>query len=82
MSSRGLSVRSTRAHDLARRLAKQEGSTMTAVVERALTLYAEQVDGQEPAADFFARLSNDHGVDIDLDLIIREGRKPHDGPDL
>lgn len=55
---------------------------MTAVVERALALYAEQVDGREAADVFFARLSNEHGVDLDLDRIIREGRKPHGGLDL
>jgi hypothetical protein len=35
-----------------------------------------------PAASFYARLVNDYGSDLDLEVVIRENRKINPGPEL
>lgn len=81
MSEPQLSVRSSKARDLAHRLARRERRSIADIVERALEAYEVSETGREPAASFYARLS-ENGVDIDLEAVIREDRKPHHGPDL
>ncbi len=77
-----LSVRSAKARDLAHRLARRERRTVSSVVERALEAYESREAGREPAADFYARVSADHGEDVDLEALIRADRRPNPGPDL
>ena len=36
----------------------------------------------EVASDFYARLSREHGSDVDLDAVIQEGRQSYPGPEL
>jgi len=76
-----LSVRSAKARDLAHRLARRERRSIADIVERALEAYEVREAGRKPAAAFYARLSR-QGTDVDLDAVIREGRKAHEGPDL
>jgi hypothetical protein len=73
-----LSVRSAKARDLARR----EHRSIADVVERALEAYEIREAGREPAAAFCARLTNDYGSDLDLEVVIRENRKVDPGPEL
>jgi hypothetical protein len=82
MAEPQLSVRSAKACDLARRLARREHRSIADVVERALEAYEIREAGREPAATFYARLTNDFGSDLDLEVIIRENRKIHPGPEL
>lgn len=82
MAEPQLSVRSARARDLAHRLARRENRSIADIVERALAAYETQEAGREPAADFYARMANDFGDDIDLNAVIREGRQPDPGVDL
>jgi hypothetical protein len=82
MAEPQLSVRSAKARDLARQLAHKEQRSIAHVVERALELYAQHEHGRESAHDFYARISRDYGVDIDLDAIIRKDRVDHSGPDF
>lgn len=82
MAAPQLSVRSSKARDLAHRLARRENRSIAEVVERALEAYEIREAGREPAASFYARLSARTGTDIDLDAVIREGRRPHKGLDL
>jgi len=77
-----LSVRSSKARDLAHRLSRRENRSIADIVERALELYETREAGHEPAEHFYRRLSAECGVDIELDAMIREGRKPHQGIDL
>ena len=77
-----LSVRSAKARDLAHRLARREKRSIADIVERALEFYEIREAGREPAASFYARLSTNFGVDIDLDDLIRQERRVHSGPDL
>lgn len=70
-----LSVRSAKARELAHRLARRERRSIADIVERALEAYEIREAGREPAAAFYARLSNDCGSDIDLETVIRESRK-------
>ena len=77
-----LSVRSAKARDLARRLARRERRSIADVVERALEAYEIREAGREPAPAFYARLARDCGADIDLEAIIRENRAPNSGPEL
>jgi hypothetical protein len=86
MAEPQLSVRSARARDLAHMLAKRERRTVAQVVEKALEAYAQKpTDTRESTREFLDRLlkldANDT-VDIDLEAVIREGRKPHSGIDL
>lgn len=82
MAEPQLSVRSARARDLAHRLARRENRSIADIVERALEAYEIREAGREPASAFYGRLSESCGTDIDLDAIIREGRKVHAGPEL
>jgi hypothetical protein len=82
MAEPQLSVRSAKARDLAHRLARREHRSIADVVERALEAYEVREAGREPAAAFYARLSVDHGSDVDLEAVIRESRRVHSGPDL
>lgn len=82
MAEPQLSVRSAKARDLAHRLARRENRTIADVVERALEAYEVREAGREPAAAFYARLAAEAGTDIDLEAVIREGRRPHPGPKL
>ena len=82
MAAPQLSVRSAKARDLAHRLARRENRSIAEVVERALEAYEVREAGREPAARFYARLAAEAGTDIDLDAVIRAGRKPHEGIDL
>ena len=77
-----LSVRSAKARDLARRLARRERRSIADVVERALEAYEIREAGREPASVFYARLANEHGSDLDLEAVIRESRKLNSGPEL
>lgn len=77
-----LSVRSAKARDLAHRLARRERRSVADVVERALEAYEIREAGREPASAFYARLSNEHGSDIDLEAVIRQSRKIDRGPKL
>jgi hypothetical protein len=81
MAEPQLSVRSAKARDLAHRLARRERRSIADIVERALEAYEVRETGREPAAVFYERLSRD-GVDIDLEEVIREDRRPHEGADL
>lgn len=83
MAEPQLSVRSGRARDIAHRLARRERRTIAEIVERALEAYEVREAGREPAAEFYARLrAPSDEDDVDLELIIRENRKPHSGVDL
>jgi hypothetical protein len=82
MAEPQLSVRSARARDLAHRLARRENRSIADVVERALEAYEVRETGRETARDFFKRLTEDYGTDIDLEAVIKESRKTHSGPDL
>lgn len=77
-----LSVRSSRARDLAHRLARRENRSVAEVVERALEAYEVRETGREPAESFYARLSAEAGTDLDLTEIIAAHRSPHKGPEL
>jgi hypothetical protein len=82
MAEPQLSVRSAKARDLARRLARREHRSIADVVERALEAYEIREAGREPAPVFYARLVSDHGSDLDLQAVIRETRAIHRGPEL
>ncbi|AEQ51055.1 type II toxin-antitoxin system VapB family antitoxin [Pelagibacterium halotolerans] len=82
MAQPQLSVRSSKARDLAHRLAQRENRTIAEVVERALEAYEIRETGQEPAADFFRRLNAECSTDVDLDKVLAEIRKPYKGIDL
>ncbi|MER8367663.1 type II toxin-antitoxin system VapB family antitoxin [Mesorhizobium sp. M0991] len=72
MTDPQLSVRSGKARDLARRLARRQNRTIVDVVERALEYYELREAGREPASIFYRRLSAQSGTDIDLDAVIHE----------
>jgi hypothetical protein len=82
MAEPQLSVRSARARDLAHRLARRENRSIADIVERALEAYEVREAGREPAQAFYQRLAEEHGADIDLDAVLREQRRPHEGIDL
>lgn len=82
MAEPQLSVRSARACDLAHRLARRENRSIADVVERALEAYEVREAGREPASSFYGRLSTRSGTDLDLEAVVREGRRPHRGIDL
>ncbi len=82
MAEPQLSVRSAKARELAHRLARRQKRSIADVVERALEAYEIREVGREPASSFYARLSANHGTDVDLEAVIRETRRPHSGPDL
>ncbi|MDG4884835.1 type II toxin-antitoxin system VapB family antitoxin [Mesorhizobium sp. WSM4884] len=82
MAEPQLSVRSAKARDLAHRLARRENRSIADIVERALESYEIREAGREPASTFYARLAANYGADLDLEKIIREGRRVHTGPEL
>lgn len=82
MAEPQLSVRSARAREMAHRLARRERRSVAEIVERALEAYDIAQTGREPAQDFYARVSREFGVDIDLEKVIRENRVPNKGIDL
>jgi hypothetical protein len=82
MAEPQLSVRSAKACDLARRLARREHRSIADIVERALEAYEIREAGREPAAAFYARLANEYGSDVDLEAAIRDDRKLHSGPEI
>lgn len=77
-----LSVRSARARQLAHELAKRERRTVAEVVERALEEYAAHQTGRAPAAEFYRELNRRFATDLDLDEVVRSGRRAHVGVDL
>jgi hypothetical protein len=81
MAEPQLSIRSAHAKKVAHRLAKKERRSISKVVEQALDLYERSTlePPKETAGEFWNRMSRDYGTDIDLDAVIREGRKPHKG---
>ena len=81
MGAPQLSVRSAKAIEIAHRLARRENRTVASVVERALEPYEASETGREPIGKFLERLA-ENAVDIDLEEVIQEGRKPHHGPDF
>lgn len=82
MAEPQLSVRSAKARDLARRLARRERRSIADIVERALEAYEVREAGREPAAAFYARLAKDYGSDVDLEATVRQNRQGHSGPEL
>lgn len=82
MAEPQLSVRSAKACDLARRLARREHRSIADIVERALEAYEIREAGREPASAFYSRLTNEYGSDFDLEIAIRENRKIERGPEL
>lgn len=82
MAEPQLSVRSAKARDLAHRLARRENRSIADVVERALEAYEVREAGREPAASFYQRVTQSYGTDLDLESVIREGRRIDPGPDL
>lgn len=82
MAEPQLSVRSAKARDLAHRLARREHRSIADIVERALEAYEVREAGKEPAVDFYTRVSENFGTDIDLEEVICENRKIHPGPEL
>lgn len=82
MAEPQLSVRSSKARNLAHRLARRENRSIADVVERALESYEVREAGREPAMAFYQRLSVQSDSDVDLEAIIRENRRPHRGVEL
>lgn len=84
MAQPQLSVRSSKARDLAHRLAQRENRTVAEVVERALEAYEVREAQREPAADFFRRLVEDNPIDedVDWDEILAVHRQPYKGPEF
>jgi hypothetical protein len=82
MAEPQLSVRSSKARDLAHRLARRENRTIAEVVERALESYEVREAGREPAAKFYERIVKDYATDIDLEELIRADRSSNPGSDL
>ena len=64
------------------KIGPREKRTVAEVVERALEAYDSAQTGREPASGFYARLSRQYGVDLDLDAVVRDARRPHSGPEL
>jgi len=67
MAEARLTVRSSKARNMARRLALRRNCTIREVVERALEAYAERESGREPATEFYKRIVAEYGADIELD---------------
>ena len=77
-----LSVRSARARDLAHALSKQEGRPIFAIVEDALTAYADN-KGRVSFNAFWAKLQahtwREEAGEVSLDDLINENRVPYKG---
>ena len=82
MAEPQLSVRSAKARDLAHRLARRERRSVADIVERALEAYEVREAGREPASAFYVRLPREYGTDVDLEVVIREGRQINPAPEL
>ncbi|WP_159947365.1 plasmid stabilization protein [Rhizobium sp. 18065] len=82
MAEPQLSVRSSRARDLAHRPARRENCSIADIVVRALEAYETRQTGRESAADFYRRISVEAGLDFVLSDKIREDYQPHQGPEL
>jgi hypothetical protein len=82
MTGPQLSVRSAKARDLARRLARRERRSIADIVERALEAYEAREAGREPASLFYGRLASRYETDIYLEAVIRKARRVNAGPDL
>jgi hypothetical protein len=82
MAAPQLSVRSSKAKDLAHRLARRENRSIAEVVERALEAYETRETGREPAANFYRRVNTQAATEIDLEQVIRENRHLHQGIEL
>ncbi|MEX4010308.1 plasmid stabilization protein [Neoaquamicrobium sediminum] len=82
MAEPQLCVRSSKARDLALRLALRENRSIADIVERALEAYEVRETGREAAAAFYARLAARSGTDIDLEAVVRESQRPHQGGQL
>jgi len=82
MAEPRLSVRSAKARDLAHRLARRENRSIADVVERALEPHEVREAERETVSAFYARLTANSGVDLDLEEIIRKGRQVHTCPEL
>ncbi|MCZ4292217.1 plasmid stabilization protein [Hoeflea alexandrii] len=82
MAEPQLSVRSSKARDLAHRLARRENRSIADVVERALESYEVREAGREPASLFYSRLTTQSGTDINLESVVRENRQPHQAVEL
>jgi hypothetical protein len=82
MAKPRLLVRSAKARDLARRLARRENRSIADIVERALEACEIRDEGREPAPASYARLTKESGTDIDLEAVIREHRENGPGPKL
>ncbi len=82
MSKPQLSVRSAKARELAHRLARRERRTVATVVERALAEYEERRSNRLPAGEFYRALNQACSCDVELDEILDEHRRPHQGVDL
>jgi hypothetical protein len=82
MAEPQLSVRSAKACELARRLARRENLSIADIVERALEAYEIREARREPAPAFYARLTKQSATDIDLEAVIREHRKIDPEPEL
>ena len=84
MAEQQLSIRSTRARNLAHRLAKKEQRTVSQIVERALDAYARPQNSvaQETSSEFWDRVQRDYASEIDLQQLIDKNRMPNKGIDL
>lgn len=82
MAAPQLSVRSSKAKDLAHRLARRENRSIAEVVERALEAYETRETDREPAANFYRRVNTQAATEIDLDQVIGENRQLHHGVEL
>lgn len=82
MTKPQLSIRSAKARDLAHRLARRERRTVAAIVERALEEYESHHSGQIPAREFYRALQQQCSTDVDLESVLEENRRPHEGIEL
>lgn len=82
MTSPQLSVRSARARDLAHELSAREKRPIHAIVEDALSEYSKRRPQPETAAAFLRRLQSNAVEDFDLDEMIADNRRTHQGVDL
>ncbi len=79
MAEPRLSVRSAKGRELAHGLARHERRSIAEVVERALEAYAAHYADREPASTFYVELNRRVATDIDLEEVIREHRRSHEG---
>ena len=79
MTKPQLSIRSAKARELAHRLARRERRTVASIVELALEEYESHHSGQVPAREFYRALQEQCSTDVDLDTVLEEHRRPHEG---